>query len=171
MRRSIPKETVMELQSTPCHGAVVAAAVLDRVAQLSDDWRAARAMHLELEEMGMPRVNLLLVGPDSVTQHVLLLLLPDLHNPITTWCPGEQLVLPPPAVTGTMILYDVGALALDDQFRLLEHLNRASGRPQIVSTSPTPLLPRVHARTFDDSLYYRLNHVCMHSSGEAGRLP
>jgi len=159
----------MELQSTPCHGAVVAAALLERVSQLSDDWREARAMHLELQEMGLPRVNLLLVGPDTVTQHVLLLLLPDLANPITTWCPGEQLALPPPAATGTMIFHEVGSLGLDDQFRLLEYLNTATGRPQIVSTSPTPLLLSVDAGTFDDTLYYRLNHVCMHSAGRAGR--
>jgi hypothetical protein len=139
------------------------------VSQLSDDWRQAEAMHLELQEMGMPRVNLLLVGPDSVTQHVLLLLLPDLHNPITTWSPGEPLVLPP-APTGTMILHDVGALELADQYRLLDHLNRATGHPQIVSTSPTSLLPRVQAGTFDDVLYYRLNHICMNSSGKVGRL-
>ena len=160
----------MELRSTPCHGAVVAAALLERVSQLSDDWREAQAMHLELQEMGLPRVNLLLVGPDSVTQHVLLLQLPDLLNPITTWCPGEQLVLPPPAGTGTMIFHDVGSLGPDDQFRLLEYLNTAAGRPQIVSTSPTPLLPSVHARTFDDALYYRLNQICMQSTGRAGRL-
>ena len=160
----------MEHHSKPCHGAARAAALLDRVTHLRDGWREAQAMHLELQEMGMPRVNLMLVGPDSVTQHVLLLLLPDLHNPITTWCPGQPLVLPP-AHTGTMILHDVGSLGLDDQYRLLDHLNRATGRPQIVSTTQTPLLPRVHARAFDDTLYYRLNHICMKSSGQAGRLP
>ena len=127
-------------------------------------------MHLELQEMGMPRANLLLVGPDSVTHHVLLLLLPDLNDPITTWRPGEPLVLPPPEQTGTMILQDVGSLGRDDQDRLLEHLNNAIKQPQIVSTSPTPLLPRVHARTFDDALYYRLNHIYIDSTGQAGRL-
>ena len=160
----------MELHSKPCHGAARAAALLERVSHLSDGRGEAQAMHLELQEMGMPRVNLLLVGPDSVTQHVLLLLLPDLNNPITTWCPGEPLVLPPPAHTGTMIFHDVGSLGRADQYRLLEHLNSAGGQTQIVSTSPAPLLPRVHARTFDDALYYRLNHVCMNSTGQAGRL-
>jgi hypothetical protein len=165
------KEALMAHLSNPGHGAVHAAALLERVSHLSDDRREAQAMHLALQEMGMPRVNLLLVGPDSVTQHVLLLLLPDLHNPITTWCPGEPLVLPPPARMGTMILHDVGSLGRDDQYRLLEHLNSTTGHPQIVSTSPTPLLPRVHARTFDDTLYYRLNHIYMSSTGQASRLP
>jgi hypothetical protein len=169
MRGSISKEAFMEHPSNPSRGAANTA-LLERVSHLRDDWREAQAMHLELQEMGMPRVNLLLVGPDSVTQHVLLLLLPDLTNPITTWCPGEPLVLPP-AHSGTMIFHDVGSLGSADQYRLLEHLNGAGRQTQIVSTSPTPLLPRVHARTFDDALYYRLNHVCMHSTGETGRLP
>jgi hypothetical protein len=170
MRRSISKEAFMEHHSRPCRGAVQAAALLERVSRLSDEWRLAHAMHLELQEMRMPRVNLMLVGPDSLTHHVLLLLLPDLHNPITTWCPGEQLVLPPPDDTGTMIFHNVGALGRDDQYRLLAHLSSATGHPQIVSTSPTPLLPRVHARTFDDTLYYRLNHIYMDSTGREGLL-
>ena len=128
-------------------------------------------MHLELQEMGMPRVNLFLVGPRSATEDLLELLLPDLNNPIGTWFPGEPLTLPLPRPAGTMIFYDVGALAYDDQRRLLEHLDGSDGQPQIVSTSSTPLWPRVHAGTFDDALYYRLNHIYLDLSGPAGRLP
>ena len=144
-------------------------AVLERVSHLSVDRRLVEAMHLELQEMGMPRVNLFLVGPRSVTQNLLELLLPDLHNPIATWFPGERLELPLPAENGTMIFYDIGALADDDQRRLLQHLASAPTRTQIISTSSTPLLPRVHAGTFDDTLYYRLNHIYMDLSGPAGR--
>ena len=125
-------------------------------------------MHRELHEMGMPRVNLFLVGPRSVTQDLLELLLPDLRDPIATWFPGEPLELPPPA-GGTMIFYDIGALGYDDQRRLLDHLGSAPARPQIISTSSTALWPRVHAGTFDDALYYRLNHIYMDLSGPAGR--
>jgi hypothetical protein len=124
----------------------------------------ALAMHRELQEMGMPRVNLFLVGPRSATQDLLELLLPDLHNPIATWFPGEPLLVPA-AGTGTMIFYDIGALAHPDQRRLLDHLERAPGPPQIISTSSTPLYPRVHAGTFDDALYYRLNRIYMDLSG------
>ena len=151
-------------------GSMRAGAVLDRVSHLSVDGRLAQAMHFELQELGMPRVNLFLVGPRSVTQNLLDLLLPDLHDPIATWFPGEPLKLPA-AGSGTMIFYDIGALAYDDQRRLLDHLSGAAQRPQIISTSSTPLLPRVHAGTFDDTLYYRLNHVYMDLSGPPGPLP
>jgi hypothetical protein len=151
----------MEHQAKLFAGAVRAAATFDCVSYLKVDWRLAQAAHRELQQMGMPRVNLLLVGPDTVTQNLLELLLPDLHDPITTWCPGERLVLPPINQAGTIIFYDVGALGRNDQRRLLEHIGRAPVRPQIVSTAATPLLPRVHAGTFNETLYYRLNTICM----------
>jgi hypothetical protein len=159
----------MAHQSNHCTGLAQATALLERVSHLGDDWRLAQAMHLQLQEMGLPRVNLLLVGPDSVTHHLLELLLPELSNPIATWCPGEHLVLPPLSFTGTMIFHDIGALGRDDQWRLLEHLGCATGALQIVSTSPTPLLPRIHAGTFDDTLYYRLNHIYLDSNPQTGR--
>jgi transcriptional regulator of acetoin/glycerol metabolism len=129
----------------------------------------AQAMHRELRAMGMPRVNLFLVGPRSVTQDLLELLLPDLHAPITTWFRGERLTLSPPAGSGTMIFYEVGALGYDDQHRLLEHLASDSARPRIISTSSTALWPRFHAGSFDDTLYYRLNHIYLDLSGPASR--
>ena len=59
------------------------------------------------------------------------------------------------------MLHDVGTLPLDEQLRLLDWLERAEGRTQVVSTSTTPLLPRVQAGAFIDTLYYRLNTVCV----------
>jgi hypothetical protein len=128
-----------------------AAGALDREYQLPEDWRLARRT----------RANLLLIHANGVIQRVLELLQPDLDEPIATWRPGERLVLPPEARAGTMILQDVGALATDDQRRLLDFLERASGRTQIVSTTAAPLLPRVEAGAFNDTLYYRLNTVCV----------
>ena len=58
-----------------------------------------------------------------------------------------------------MVLNDVGALGLQDQIQLLEWLGSASGRTQVVSTTPAPLLPRVESGKFIDTLYYRLNTV------------
>jgi hypothetical protein len=159
----------MEHDSKFRPGGVRAGAVLERVSHLNVDRRLAEAMHAELQEMGMPRVNLFLVGPRSVTQSLLELLRPDLHNPIATWFPGEPLTLP--ARSGTMVFYDVGALADDDQRRLLEHLTGDTGQAQIICTSSTPLLPRVHAGSFNDTLYYRLNHVYMDMSGPPGPPP
>jgi hypothetical protein len=126
---------------------------------LPKDWRTARASQVYLHLMGMPRVNLLLVGIDGGVWSVLRTLLPNLHEPMATWSAGQRLVLPPVTRTGTLILHEVGAMSLDDQRRLLEWSERAAGLAQIICTSSTPLLPRVKAGGFIEILYYRLNTV------------
>ena len=107
------------------------------------------------------RVNLLLMGGDDVVQPMVESLAARFHQPVGTWSPGERLVLPPAERTGTMVLNDVGALAVQDQIQLLEWLGTAIGRTQVVSTTPAPLLPRVESGKFIDTLYYRLNTVCV----------
>jgi hypothetical protein len=131
----------------------------DTVSRLREDWRVARAAPAELVRLGTPRVNLMLMGPNGVLEYFLDALLPDLREPVGRWCPGEQLLLPPPALIGTMIFQDVGAMPQQDQRRLLEWLAGASGRTQVVSTTPTCLLPLVEAGAFSADLYYRLNIV------------
>ena len=131
----------------------------ETVSRLREDWRVARAAHAELARLGLPRVNLLLMGPDGVLEYFLDALLPDLREPVGRWCPGEQLLLPPPALIGTMIFQDVGAMPMDDQHRLLDWLTGASGRTQVISTTPQCLLPLVEAESFSPDLYYRLNIV------------
>jgi Sigma-54 interaction domain len=128
---------------------------------LPDHWRMARAAHVDLLLMGMPRVNLLLIAPEGVVRFVLESLLLDLHEPIVRWRPGESLTLPRADEGGTLVLQDVGAMTTDDQLRLLDWLERAEGRTQVVSTSSGALLPRVHSGSFVDTLYYRLNTVCV----------
>ena len=132
-----------------------------RGSQLPDHWRLARAAHVDLLLMGMPRVNLLLIAPDGVVQFVLESLLLDLKEPIVRWRPGERLVLPSPDESGTLVLHEAGALSGDDQLRMLHWLEQAEGRTQVVSTSTGALLPRVNAGAFIDTLYYRLNTVCV----------
>jgi hypothetical protein len=129
--------------------------------KLPDHWRMARAAHVDLLLMGMPRVNLLLIAPDGVVRFVLESLLLDLREPIAQWRAGETLVLPPVDETGTLVLHETGSLRPDEQLRLLDWLERADGRTQVISTSSTPLLPRVEAGGFIDTLYYRLNTICV----------
>ena len=129
--------------------------------QQPEDWLVVRAARVNRLLRGMPRVNLLLMGVDSVIQEALEIGLLDLHEPIATWRPGEPLVLPTVARAGTMILHDVGALSIDDQRRLLQWLDWAAGRTQVVSTTPGRLLPRVESGRFLDTLYYRLNTICL----------
>jgi len=115
----------------------------------------------ELRLVEQHRVNLLLMGQHDIVQPMVDALAARFHQPVGTWSPGERLVLPPAERTGTMVLNDVGALGLQDQIQLLEWLSTASGRTQVVSTTPAPLLPRVQSGKFIDTLYYRLNTVCV----------
>jgi hypothetical protein len=131
---------------------------VDTVSQLREEWRVARAAHAELLQLGMPRVNLLLTGHDGVIEYLLDALVPDLREPIGRWSPGDRLLLPPPALVGTMIFQDVGAMPFEDQCRLMEWLTGASAT-QVISTTPTPLVRRVEAGTFMEALYYRLNII------------
>jgi hypothetical protein len=128
--------------------------------QRPDDWGLARAVHGDLVHMGMPRVNLLLIGRNRVTRSVLDLLLLDMHDPLTSWHPGEPLALPRTTRGGTLILHDISALTPEQQRDLLEWLDWDAGRTQVVSTTPVALLARVHVGTFVERLYYRLNTVC-----------
>jgi hypothetical protein len=121
----------------------------------------ARAAHVDLLLMGMPRVNLLLIAPDGVVRFALESLLLNLQEPITRWRPGDKLVMPPIGDDGTLVLHEAGALSANDQLQLLDWLERNEGRTQVVSTSSTALLPRVLAGGFIDTLYYRLNTVCV----------
>jgi transcriptional regulator of acetoin/glycerol metabolism len=134
-------------------------APVDRRSDPSEDVRLAKAAHEELVLMGMPRVNVLLAGRAPAVQHVLDELTGTLQKPVASWQPGQPLVLPPADNGGTVVIHDVGALRLQEQIRLLEWLPLAAGRTQVISTSAAPLLPRVVAGSFIDTLYYRLNTV------------
>jgi hypothetical protein len=127
----------------------------DCASQLGEDFRLARAA----------RLNLLVIHGNGVLEDLLEWLTLDLEKPIATWRTGERLVLPPVAGTRTMILQDVGALTHADQHRLLDWLDRARGRTQVVSTTAAPLLPRVQVGAFIERLYYRLNTVCLDVTG------
>jgi len=118
--------------------------------QLPEDCRLARSAG----------VNLLIVVPERANGFADLLMA-ELATPVVAWRPGERLMLPQPAQTGTLLLHNVGALSLLDQRYLVEWLERAAGRTQVVSTTPTALLPLVQAGTFLARLYYRLNTVCV----------
>ena len=146
---------------TQAFGSPLAEGPFPRGSKLPDHWRMARAAHVDLLLMGMPRVNLLLIAPEGVIRYVIESLLLDLQEPIARRRPGEHLTLSSPSDGGTLVIHDVGSLGADDQLRLLDWLERAEGRTQVVSTSATPLLPRVTSGTFIDTLYYRLNTVCV----------
>jgi hypothetical protein len=130
-------------------------------AERTEQWQLARAAHVDLLLMGMPRINLLLIAPDAVVRYVLKSLLLDLWEPVTHWHRGVSLTLPPASAAGTLILHDVEALLPADQRYLVDWLELTHGRTQVVSTTSAPLLPRVEAGEFNATLFYRLNTVCV----------
>ena len=119
----------------------------------------ARAAAEELLLMGMPQLNILLMGRNDAVQLVLRTLLGHVRKPVTTWSPGDPFVLPAIEHPGTLVLREVSALPRQQQVRLLEWSNDGRRNPQVISTTSTPLLPLVDAGTFSDTLYYRLNTV------------
>jgi hypothetical protein len=111
------------------------------------------------------RLNLLLIATDVNPREVLDALRSDCPEPIMTWAPGEVLVLPANAQTGTLLLEDISALALEDQRRLHRWLDASTGWMQVVSITSRCLLPSIKAGAFLERLYYRLNIIC----GEVAR--
>ena len=105
-------------------GAPLGAGPIPQTSNLPDHWRLARAAHVDLLLMGMPRVNLLLIAPDGVVRFVLESLLLDLHEPIQRWSPGDILTLPSPQDNGTLVLHEAGALTIEDQLRLVDWLEQ-----------------------------------------------
>jgi len=151
----------MDTRSTLMPGTRLAAGSHDETSAVPEEWRLARAAGLNVLVFGMPRVTPLLSDVEGAIENVLERILPDLREPIVSWCPGNRLALPPVAYARTLILHEVGSMIDEDQQRLLEWLERADGRTQVISTCATSLLPLVHKEMFDATLYYRLNTVCV----------
>lgn len=128
---------------------------------VSPSWRNERRL------LRTARVNLLLIGSDDDTREVLDDLRSDFHEPITAWSAGQRFALPANAQAGTLVLDDISALGLDDQRRLLDWLGATARCTQVVSISSRSLLPLVEAGAFLDSLYYRLNVVCIDLIGNS----
>ena len=151
----------MENPSKAFAGVSPAPRSRDHFSQLPDDWRLARAAHEDLRRMGMPRVNLLVVGAGGMTRNVVGMLLRDRDEPIASWAPGERLQLSALARGGTVVLHEVGALSHDDQVHLLDWLEHAVARTQVISTTSRPLLAQVQRGAFLETLFYRLNTICL----------
>lgn len=130
-----------------------------RGVQIGEDVRLARAAAEEFFLMGMPRVNVLLAGRDEVVRLVLRTLLGHVPKPIALWSPGDTLALPEIEQPNTLVFREIGSLGLREQIQMLEWSSRAMRNTQVISTTSVPLLPRVAAGGFIDTLYYRLNTV------------
>jgi len=106
------------------------------------------------------RANLLVIGPDDPAGAFLEAIRPHLQDPVAILRGGEPLALPPRPV-GTLIVIDVWALTPDEQRQLHESLDGRFRDAQVISTSPTCLMPMIAGGIFLESLYYRLNTICI----------
>jgi len=131
-----------------------ASALRDRLSSLS----------IEIDVARRERTNVFLIGPAARCDDVIATLGPDLIAPIVVCRARDGLELPPPAMVGTLILRDVDALVRADQRRLLDWLGPAVA-VKVISTATESLLPRIERGAFLDSLYYRLNTICVFMMG------
>jgi hypothetical protein len=115
-----------------------------------------------LTQLTRQHPNILLVGPTAFTDAGLKLIAPLVHVPVAWWMPHEKHAIPTGAFA-TLFIGGVDSADADQQRQLCHWLEVCPDRVQVVSTAVTPLFPLVQAGTFLDTLYYRLNHVCMRS--------
>jgi hypothetical protein len=108
----------------------------------------------------MGSTNVLLIGPAGRCEEVIATLGPTLIEPIVLCRAREGLALPPPGTVGALILRGVDALVAADQRRLLDWLGDAVA-VKVIGTATAPLLPRIERGAFLESLYYRLNTICI----------
>ena len=114
-----------------------------------------RTLPDERDLISTSRLSVLLIGENSRTGSVVGAVRAHLGQPLITLLCVQTLELPPVSL-GTVILFGVDVLALEDQHRLMTWLERGD-RPRVISTSRVSLLPIVEAGMFIESLYYRLN--------------
>ena len=101
--------------------------------------------------------NLLLIGPASTIDR-LLLLLHECRQPVYELPRGRLADLP---AHGTLVIRDVIGLDVEQQRLLLDWLTRHWDALQIVTVTTEPLFPLVSRGMLLDELYYRLNVVTL----------
>lgn len=136
---------------------------------LPEYWRMASAVQENLRQIGMPRVNVLFIGVDDAAWWGLTTTL-TLASPVAAWRPGDPMQLPDSGAVRTLIIREAGNMSGAEQVRLLEWLDRAVGRTQVVSLSSGPLMPLVEEGRFINALYYRLNTICVDLRANAEQL-
>jgi hypothetical protein len=102
--------------------------------------------------------NVLIEGPETVTERAVAILARELRAPLGEWNGGT-----PDAGVRTLVVRAVDGLDGDGQRALLDYLAVANplGSAQVVATSVQPVFPLVGRGLFLEDLYYRLNTVLL----------
>jgi len=104
------------------------------------------------------RPNVLVVGSSPDVDRTFEVMYPFLRTPIVAWVPRETRDLPSTSFR-TLVIRDVEALDSRQQEHVVALICRLTADVQVVSTSSTPLFPRVERGEFLNRLYYQLNVV------------
>jgi hypothetical protein len=141
--RTVTPERRSQTAREPRKGVASAPPTISGVS--AEEWRV----------LATARPNLLLVGDAVVTSKILRALRPMLQEPV--WVTAAAPLSLPSSSQGTLVVQDGASLAAADQARLLQWLSDHQPGVQLVTTTPTPLLPFVLRGAFLDTLYYCLN--------------
>jgi hypothetical protein len=120
---------------------------------LADNWSLLRAS----------RPSVLLIGAAHHTDRVVHVITAWGDDPIASW--PEAAVAARSSSTVTLIVRDVASFDAQEQERLHRWLDERSGAARVIATSPVPLYGLVERGQFLESLYYRLNVVCLEVAG------
>ena len=126
--------------------------------------RLAGALVADWDLASTSAVNVLLIGESETSAAFVEAIRRHLVDPLITVDCRDGLDLSSVPSGGTVVLSDVAELTLADQQRLNSWLAAADHRPRVISTSRASLFPLVEAGMFVDSLYYRLNVVCLRAN-------
>jgi Sigma-54 interaction domain len=112
-----------------------------------DDWRL----------LVTARANVLLEGPNQVTEAIVSEAMGWLPKPHFTWTE----VPPRGHRPATLVVRSVSEFNLEQQRSLLGWLEASGDRVQVIATTTEPLYPLVGRGAFLANLYYRLNMLLL----------
>jgi hypothetical protein len=104
--------------------------------------------------------NALLIGAAAKANAAIVGLLPYLRAPVVHWHPRAMAEFTWQA-TGTLVVWDVDILDRTQQELLLAWMDSHAADRQVISVGQGPVFPLVLRKEFIDTLYYRLNMVCL----------
>ncbi len=125
----------------------------------SEAWETAIPQEV-LTRLTRRHPNILLVGPVPFIHAALKTVEPLVPQPIVSWSPYESRDVPDGSYA-TLLIHRVDTADADQQLRLCEWFQTRSRQVQVVSTTLAPIFPAVQSGSFMETLYYRLNHVCL----------
>ena len=115
----------------------------------TDEWSVLREVHS----------HALLIGSEASTAAALARMSQYLRAPLAHWHPAA--VVEPPPATGTLVVWEVDTLNRIQQAVLLMWMDSYAADVQVISVARRSVFPLVLQREFLDTLYYRLNIVCL----------